>query len=284
MGANCRDASWQPWVTTATDNGLVHAQPVLSDIEFDEDGSMILGFFDRYGHQTGFPNYSGDPSNSTLYWFFSAGDILRICNTESGFVAEGNAGCEYLHGPVGAPAGQGGPLSEYYADAWTDNINSGHDETPLGGLAILNGTGEVVSTVYDPVTFNTGGFTWFNNANGTQNADYQLYASGDPGSFGKTNGLGDVEVLCSAAPIQIGNYAWIDTNGDGVQDPCEEPLPGLTVKLYTKPESGNAQLVATTTTSANGEYYFTDNTTSGETWESGFTEVEAGDYYVAFCQ
>ena len=97
---------------------------------------------------------------------------------------------------------------------------------------------------------------------------------------------GDVEVFspCGDPAIHVGNYVWIDTNADGIQDPCESPVEGMTVKLYSKPASGDVELVATTTTNALGQYYFKDNTSATETWESGFTAIESGeDYAIAFC-
>src|SRR6056297_745043 len=49
---------WNPWTddySVFEDCGIhdVYPQPILSDIEFDLDGSMILAFLDRWGHQTG---------------------------------------------------------------------------------------------------------------------------------------------------------------------------------------------------------------------------------------
>jgi len=52
--------------------------------------------------------------------------------------------------------------------------------------------------------------------------------------------------------MEIGNLVWLDLDGDGIQDPGETPLEGVTVTLYD--DQGN--VVATTTTDANGEYYF----------------------------
>jgi trimeric autotransporter adhesin len=37
---------------------VIHPQPILSDIEFDIDGSMVLGFADRFAWQTGHKNLS----------------------------------------------------------------------------------------------------------------------------------------------------------------------------------------------------------------------------------
>ncbi len=52
----------------------------------------------------------------------------------------------------------------------------------------------------------------------------------------------------------IGNYIWLDENGDGVQDAGEPGIPGVVVEL--KDSAGN--VIATTTTDANGGYIFTD--------------------------
>ena len=42
--------------------------------------------------------------------------------------------------------------------------------------------------------------------------------------FMEANGLGDLELLCDQAPIEIGNRVWLDLNGNGVQDPDEPPI------------------------------------------------------------
>ncbi len=97
---------------------------------------------------------------------------------------------------------------------------------------------------------------------------------------------GDVEIFspCGDAPIHVGNYAWIDANGNGVQDACESPMSNLTVKLYTKPASGNPVLVATTQTDGDGEYYFTDSSSVTENWEASFAAIEKdSSYYIVFC-
>jgi uncharacterized repeat protein (TIGR01451 family) len=73
----------------------------------------------------------------------------------------------------------------------------------------------------------------------------------------KGNG-GDVDVYhCAGAsedPIEIGNYVWLDLDNDGIQDPGETPLAGVTVDLLA---ADGTTVIATTTTDADGEYYFT---------------------------
>ncbi|NUM71160.1 MAG: choice-of-anchor A family protein [Ignavibacteriaceae bacterium] len=62
----------------------------------------------------------------------------------------------------------------------------------------------------------------------------------------------------------LGDKVWEDTDQDGVQDPGESGIPGVTVQLY---DCNNA-LLAFTTTDASGNY--------------SFANLTAGDYYVKF--
>ena len=55
-------------------------------------------------------------------------------------------------------------------------------------------------------------------------------------------------------PASIGDYVWVDANGNGVQDAGESGLGGVTVKLL---DSSGTNTLQTTTTDANGHYSFT---------------------------
>ena len=171
-------------------------------------------------------------------------------------------------------------MSEFYR---RNDTGHGHAELALGGLAIRPGSEEVVTVVYDPDDFNTQGVERYSTLTGALSSGGTIRIATTTTTVGKANGLGDTELFCDPLPIQIGNYVWIDEDEDGVQDACEDPVEGLIVKLYTKPQSGNAELVATTTTNANGEYYFSSPDDTDETWESGFTEIVEGDaYFIVF--
>ncbi|WP_235299793.1 SdrD B-like domain-containing protein, partial [Portibacter marinus] len=54
-------------------------------------------------------------------------------------------------------------------------------------------------------------------------------------------------------PASIGDFVWLDEDGDGVQDDGEEGVEGVTVNL--KDENGN--VIASTTTGSDGSYEFT---------------------------
>ncbi len=58
----------------------------------------------------------------------------------------------------------------------------------------------------------------------------------------------------------LGNYVWIDTNGDGIQDLTEKGVSGVTVVLYA---ADGVTVIASTVTDADGKYYF-GNLTPGD--------------------
>ncbi|WP_293870550.1 SdrD B-like domain-containing protein, partial [Spirosoma sp.] len=113
----------------------------------------------------------------------------------------------------------------------------------------------MVSTLFDPFTILTGGVRMFSNLSGQATQNFQVFGwngSETPGVSGKANGLGDLELLCDPAPIEIGNRVWKDTNNNGVQDPGEPALAGVTVQLT----NASGGVIATATTDANGNYIF----------------------------
>ncbi len=63
-------------------------------------------------------------------------------------------------------------------------------------------------------------------------------------------------------PVAVGDLVWVDSNGNGTQDPGEPGIPGVTLTL-TGPDGGpvtdiNGDPVGPVTTDANGFYVFTD--------------------------
>lgn len=72
-------------------------------------------------------------------------------------------------------------------------------------------------------------------------------------------------------PVGMGNFVWIDSDKDGIQDASEKPIKGVVVSLFNADGSQAKDLTgapATATTDANG-YYFIDN-------------LAAGSYYAKF--
>ncbi len=62
----------------------------------------------------------------------------------------------------------------------------------------------------------------------------------------------------------IGNFTWVDTNGNGQQDAGEPGLPNVTVRLY----NAASNVIGTTTSSTSGAY--------------AFTNLMPGTYFVGF--
>ena len=249
--------SWNNWVDTPDATWehppTVRPTALLSDIGFADNGDMIVGFRDRTGDQVGFFNYlfqgSGDPA--TTVEGTSGGDLLRACKTATGFVLQGGAGCA-----VKTANNQGPGAGEWYS---ADNFTGGHEETSNGAVVTRRGSGLLGGTQMDPINIRAGGITTYNDDAGTKNAGFQVFAelgsanaSTGTGRMGKANGLGDVELLCDAAPVEVGNRVWLDLNGNGVQDANEPPIAGVTVKLQDSTGTG----IGTAITDSNGNYLF----------------------------
>lgn len=289
-------STWHRWASTWAQTGftnspiseVVYAQPILSDIDFLTDGSMVVGLTDRFGFQLGYTNYIPVSGVTVETGADGAGDILKLCKSGGTWVMEGGTGCaendNTTHSALGND-GPGGTGEFFYGDGFDDTAQSptyNHSETFLGSLGVMKGFNEVTATHYDPsnganFAFDLG-LLWHNTTTGARADEFRIVASGPASTKG--NGLGDFEFVCAAAPKQIGNYVWIDTDKDGVQDPCESGVNGIKVSLY-KLVGGAATLVTSTTTATvnglQGAYYFKDYQQYG----SGFdTLLDNTLYYV----
>jgi hypothetical protein len=279
------DAEWRPWIKAWTDivnpapgqgpwGQTIHPQPMFSDMEIDNDGSIIVAIQDRFGHQAGNNNYSTNVNSTTVYEAAVGGDVLRIFNNNGTYVLENNAGCATCPGsPVtmganSTPAQGPGGGEFYWQDMYslsTDKNSGGHTEITIGSLSFLPGSGDVGMTAFDPLSdYRASGFIWLSNTTGKRTRSYEITGQdGGPGqprvaSFGKAAQLGDMEVLCDPSPIEIGNYVWKDLDQDGIQDPGEQAFASVSMNLYIESPTtpGTYILVGKTTTNASGQYLF----------------------------
>jgi SdrD B-like domain len=244
---------------TSVSGALIHPQPILSNIEFDVDGTMIIGFMDRLGNQAGL--FQGDTNGNSDYFAETGGDILRAYNNGCNYQLETN-GKEGASSPKPATAGTNrgqGPGSGAFSvgsGSASGNVNGvgygtnygefyhndrvwygggpyfAHNESSLGGLAFLYGSNEVMVTSMDPLEILTNGVNRYNNTNGDSVSRYEIITFAEAGTFGKANSLGDVEIISSPPPIEIGNRVWNDTNGNGIQDAGENGIGGVMLELY----------------------------------------------------
>jgi len=265
------ECTWNAWSDDFDDasftfgnSEIANPQAILSDIEFDVDGSMILGYADRFGFQTGTRNNWNFSSGTVLVSGNSGGDIRYVYNDNGTFVGEQNGNIVDANGNIvrtGCSDGGDNGVEFFCGDLWAGSGGDFHLETALGGLALNNGTGEVVTSAFDPkLAAFAGGVKYLSTADGSEERGYSVfYNANDPEEgFGKSTGVGDIELLCGPAPIEIGNRVWVDVNLNGIQDPGEEILSGVTVELFQ-----NNQLVGTTTTAADGTYYFNQSNVNG---------------------
>ena len=286
-------ASWRAWGTqpSSADTPDINAgqvirtqvdpQPILSDLVFDDNGDMTLGFRDRWGDQSGRYIPAGTVPNpispalgnfALLLNTYSFGDTLRAARTSpTTWQLESNGASGGVTGTANTGMGPGG--GEFYgADNSLYNVDNfgvptleGHDEVTMGGLVHLPSSPEVATTAYDVFgRWDTLGVRFLTDTGkdapkGADSTDlnvraYALYRGtlGGTTPFGKANGLGDLEALCDQAPLELGNYVWYDADRDGVQDPTEKPIPGVKVNLL----DATGTVLATAITDAGGQYWF----------------------------
>jgi protocatechuate 3,4-dioxygenase beta subunit len=115
--------------------------------------------------------------------------------------------------------------------------------------------------------------------------------TGRTGSVTVNAGAGRTNVSLDAGlrPVttaMLGNYVWIDNDGDGVQDAGEPPVPGVTVSLFFDAnndgdflDAGENLPVASMITNQNGEYLFT-NLNPGN-YQVQFSTIPGGLNYTA---
>ncbi|TDL94158.1 Cna B-type domain-containing protein, partial [Macrococcus brunensis] len=174
---------------------------------------------------------------------------------------------------------------------WIDSTKDGiqnSDETPVAGVTVTltRPDGTTATTTTDA----TGKYVFTDLPNGDYTVTFTLpegYTAtatniGDPAL--DSNGLTSTVTINNAdnytvdlgvvAPVvpeptpvpatyELGDYVWIDSTKDGIQNSDETPVAGVTVTL-TRPDG----TTATTTTDATGKYVFTD--------------LPNGDYTVTF--
>jgi Mg-chelatase subunit ChlD len=139
-------------------------QPILADIEFRPDGDPILGLRDRQGDMQPFT--------------IGMGDLLPTVRTGDRW--------DVITDP----------------EVYQDDV-APHVENVWGALAAFPGKDWVVASALAPVTINSGGALWFDNASGAVERKESLYETfnGDPAmlpTFAKSQGLGDLEAFCPA--------------------------------------------------------------------------------------
>jgi hypothetical protein len=276
--------NWHPWVNTwaqassDADSYFYYQQPIISDIEFNENGDMTIAIADRWGNQLGPSNYKPVSGSTAFVTGIAFGDILQARKNNAGiWVMEGTAGVIPPNHTASDNLAMGyGNITGTPGEYFNDRSGDGSQEGAMGSLAKIMGTNVIVATNVDPypVTDNTmvpyydsGGTHWYNTTDGTWNQHARLYGQNYGVDFAKAIGLGDIEANLQPAPLEIGNRVWSDSDNDGIQDPNEGGIPDVTIQLYA---ADGTTLLATTMTDSNGNWYFNKtNVTDGNTALAG---------------
>ena len=131
---------------------------LLSDIVVRRNGDLLLGLRDRRG------------DNGLVV---GAGDLIIARQQGGQWVPDTSSG------------------GEFYKDDLT------HAEPLWGALALSPLGDRVVSSALDPIEVYSGGAVWFDNDSGQPGLKETLYHGFSDRTFGKVQGLGDVESLCA---------------------------------------------------------------------------------------
>ncbi|MFI1829433.1 SdrD B-like domain-containing protein [Streptomyces sp. NPDC020412] len=262
---------WNPWNTDLADwdtlqvgTAMINPQPALASMAFTRDGSLVLGFRDRFMDVVSWGGLDPRPGKDTPQHGMSGGDINMACaKPTGGYEWEGTGSCpDHATDPT-VDGVQPPGVVEYFPGDFFPNGGSAtqpgpHQESALGSVAYIPQQQWVVSTQMDPtgrvITSGTGYYdvaTGLGPGNDPVKNAYEFVGPNQNG-FGKAGGLGDIAYAAANAPIQIGNVVWFDGDRNGVQDPGHVLLPDATVNLL----DAAGKKVATTTTDAAGEYYF----------------------------
>ncbi|MFO1531861.1 MAG: SdrD B-like domain-containing protein, partial [Kiritimatiellia bacterium] len=131
------------------------------------------------------------------------------------------------------------------------NVSTAIADDASGTAFPLDGAGKILPETTLPV-----GGTWKVTFRTLINPFSSL-----PANLSEILNQGNATALNETVPFEtidpiygrIGDFVWNDGNGNGLQDPGETGVPGLTVRLY----DGASNLLATTTTDSSGKYKFT---------------------------
>jgi len=241
-------------------------QAMVSDIEITREGMMVVAMMDRTGHQFGYRQFrpgttQGNPISAT-----AGGDIVAAFPVNGVWTLENNGTIPGLNRTsVFGPNSNDGPGG---GEFFYDNTRYHHLDAEAGGLLYVPGRNELLGAINNPNTseYNFGGGVVYYDlltGSATRTDLTLLDPVNNSVGIGMANTIGDLEAICDEAPIQIGNYVWNDFNEDGIQDACESPIPGVLVSLF---DGVTGNLLASTITGQNGEYYFTGIGQVNEAW------------------
>lgn len=201
------DLSWliKPWLddpymdggscnNTSGENMVSKATPVITNMELDQAGNMLIGVADVNGWRFGWENYYPDTSCSDTDSWTSFGYLIRATPTPTGWDREAT------------------PTDKNTAFfGWGINNADGNNRSFTGGLSVTACSGQDVAIVniQDPISTVEGGTRFIRATDGqqeaasstgdvdsaTRQASGRLLIKTSVDGWGKASGLGDVEYM-----------------------------------------------------------------------------------------
>jgi SdrD B-like domain/Domain of unknown function DUF11 len=227
-----------PWSDDISNDVVANRGAMLTGIDIDPSGSMVLGLRNRVGD---------------------------IGTTSATYKQIDGSGAVSITPPNGA----GGWKSFIEVDPNVANVNAAPvaplvaprtfetGSSALGAVVSVPFThagqpgSEIAATQRDVFSWSAQGVLWFDVANPGPLTIAAGEEANRVSNFAKASGLGDLEML--ATWRAFGDRVWLDANGDGLQTSGENGVAG--VKLNLKSTCTSATL-ASVTTDAQGHYSF----------------------------
>jgi SdrD B-like domain/Secretion system C-terminal sorting domain len=253
-------SQWNPWnddfskvLANNKSGAVIYPQPILSDIEIDNEGNMIIALMDRFGHQVGTGQPAPDGTGS--YIGIASGDILKAYRKKKdNFLLENNATIGKIGESEGKNNEQGPANGEFYfQESFEAEGRIIHEENGSGAIAYNPETDEIMYAVHEPVNeeFNNSGVKWLDNKTGKSIKGLPFFKDSEKGTFSKVNAIGDIEMVTESMPIIASNRVWMDCNENGIQESDELPMENVDVELW----NGNEK-ITTVKTDADGYFKF----------------------------
>jgi SdrD B-like domain/Domain of unknown function DUF11 len=227
-----------PWSDDISNDVVANRGAMLTGIDVDPSGSMVLGLRNR------------------------AGDIGTTSATYKQIDGSGAVS-------ITPPNGAGGWKSFIEVDPNVANVNAAPvaplvaprtfetGSSALGAVVSVPFThdgkpgSEIAASQRDVFSWSAQGVLWFDVANPGPLTIAAGEEANHVSNFSKASGLGDLELL--ATWRAFGDRVWLDANGDGLQTSGENGIAG--VKLNLKSTCTSATLKSVTT-DAQGNYSF----------------------------
>lgn len=202
------------------------------------------------------PNYVTSNQTTTPLLVPNIGDRVWLDENSDGVQDAGESGIANVRITLTGTAALGNPV---LLETWTDSEGN-YTFTDL--LVPLSGTEYTISVDTSTLPAGLAANPTYDDDGVLDNQSAVDLSSGSEfvaADFGY-NWAAATDVNNNTGTGAIGDRVWVDADGDGLQDPGEPGLAGVTVTLYTDPDGngiyGNA--LYTTTTDANGNFIFDD--------------------------